>query len=498
MPRLEVKVGPDRFNMERCRLNDTKHPHEIDTEHFCGRVLVRVLDAPGARVGEPGREYFQDRTRRFCIQIEGRFKKYWTGDDILFGSDFDMFVPFPRAPFNAGMRVARMIDPCTFYEEHPPSGRPYIMSPYAACMNTFCAWPSPDRLGDAVVVSNDHGDIPSYAAEHGNDGDIVPVERIDYSHSHDAEKKSSSRWFPSILGSHKDERVTNSYWRFLGLSDDPAVQAYIRQHPPSRPGSADIRVQRLNTTIPIAPAAAMDVPTPVVAPVPSLAPAPSLQRPIPIMANPMPRRLQQGIDTHTMTALGSSKKPNVVLTRLHLDRPNTPDLPVFLSSNLSLSSTDTFGSPGMTQSPVQQSPIPMRPGTARMLERRYMTPSPASSLHQNSSLNEKLGPWRFSDPSSDMVEDNAFIFKTESVSVPKRRKYFSDEAHRKSFVYHPDIVYGASFFTNLFDFNTFDLNIGPVHINVHPFFQQMPIRYTLRSKTNEELVFCTISFQLVD
>ena len=133
-----------------------------------------------------------------------------------------------------------------------------------------------------------------------------------------------------------------------------------------------------------------------------------------------------------------------------------------------------------------------------MLERRYMTPSPASSLHQNSSLNEKLGPWRFSAPSSDMVEDNAFIFKTESVSVPKRRKYYSDEAHRKSFVYHPDIVYGASFFTNLFDFNTFDLNIGPVHINVHPFFQQMPIRYTLRSKTNEELVFCTISFQLVD
>ena len=143
MPHLEVNVGPDRFHMEPCRLNDSRHPHEIDTEHFCGRVLVRILDAPGAKEGEPGREYFNDRSRRFCIQIEGRFKQEWSGDDILFGSDFDKFVPFPRAPFNAGMRVARMIDPCTFYEEHPPSGRPYIMSPYAACMNVFCAWPAP-------------------------------------------------------------------------------------------------------------------------------------------------------------------------------------------------------------------------------------------------------------------------------------------------------------------------------------------------------------------
>lgn len=59
MPHLEVKVGPDRFRMETCRVNDTHRPHEIDTEHFVGRVLVRILDAPGAREGEEGREYFQ-------------------------------------------------------------------------------------------------------------------------------------------------------------------------------------------------------------------------------------------------------------------------------------------------------------------------------------------------------------------------------------------------------------------------------------------------------
>lgn len=75
MPRLQVMVGPDRFHMEPCRVNDTHRPHEIDTEHFTGRVLVRILDAPGAKEGQEGREYFKDRSRKFCIQIEGRFKK---------------------------------------------------------------------------------------------------------------------------------------------------------------------------------------------------------------------------------------------------------------------------------------------------------------------------------------------------------------------------------------------------------------------------------------
>ena len=48
MRQLQVLVGPDRFHMEPARLNDMQRPHEINTEHFCGRVLVRILDAPGA------------------------------------------------------------------------------------------------------------------------------------------------------------------------------------------------------------------------------------------------------------------------------------------------------------------------------------------------------------------------------------------------------------------------------------------------------------------
>jgi hypothetical protein len=49
--------------------------------------------------------------------------------------------------------------------------------------------------------------------------------------------------------------------------------------------------------------------------------------------------------------------------------------------------------------------------------------------------------------------------------------------------------------------------IGPVHLNLSPFFKDMPIRYTLRSTRRvtppaggpaEEEVFATVSFQLVE
>lgn len=179
MPRLEVLVGPDRFHLEPAHLNDSQHPNEINTEHFAGRILVRILDAPGAREGEEGREYFKGALALFlalslrtdgvackcqslmvyyciCTALQTAPASFVSksrvasrsngetqapsvpsgccpashrsrlppfshtpgrnGNDIHFGTDFDRFVDFPRAPFNAGMKVAKYIDPCTFCE----------------------------------------------------------------------------------------------------------------------------------------------------------------------------------------------------------------------------------------------------------------------------------------------------------------------------------------------------------------------------------------------
>lgn len=597
MPRLKVQVGPDRFHMEDCRLNDTQHPHEIETEHFVGRVLVRILDAPGAKEGEPGREYFEGRSRKFCIQIEGRFKQRLNGNDVLFGTDFDKFVDFPRAPFNAGMRVAKYIDPCTFYELHPDSGRPYIMSPYIACMNTFCAWPAPSRAHDAVVVlrhthrantpdssraptpivdpeksnNNPHNALVAspHASGDEDEGDIVPRESLDRSRSMSekngaAAAKKKKGWFGGFGGgggAPKEERVLKKYWRFVGFKDDPRVRALLEAHHAKLRGDHSSSNGHAD-----AGSDAHLLQTHAVARQGSIGSVGS-------------NDVQQGSSAgRTLSYLGTGKRVELDRTP---DRALTPshgygsdEMP--LSPRVGSGSFHDIGahdiaaappadvneeehksgptlvapkpkhgvavpleeadSPAPTPSaaapasatPNHTAPKPEMPkleriatsvrhemeesaksdglkdGDFKLADTLAHTHISRSSSAQgsksatSSKLDEQLGPWRFSDPGTDMIEDNAFIFTTQSLPVPRRRKHFASEKNRLDFHYDPDVVYGASFFTDAMDFNTFNLGIGPVKLNLAKWFKDMPVRYTLRSTTDENLTYATISFQLVD
>lgn len=119
MPRLLVTIGPNRFETEIAHVNDATQPTEINTDKFIGRVLVRIKDFEGVPPsdGKAVRDstYFDGRTRKFSILIEGRFKARegvaaYSGEEIQFGSDFDhIFTTFPRGPFNTGMRVRQSI-----------------------------------------------------------------------------------------------------------------------------------------------------------------------------------------------------------------------------------------------------------------------------------------------------------------------------------------------------------------------------------------------------
>ncbi|SNX81416.1 uncharacterized protein MEPE_00121 [Melanopsichium pennsylvanicum] len=561
MPRLKVQVGPDRFHMEDCRLNDTQQPHEIETEHFVGRVLVRILDAPGAKEGEPGREYFEGRSRKFCIQIEGRFKQRLSGNDVLFGTDFDRFVDFPRAPFNAGMRVAKYIDPCTFYELHPDSGRPYIMSPYIACMNTFCAWPAPSRAHDAVVVlrhthrantpENSRAPTPiidpeksnnnpqnalvasPHASDDENEGDVVPRESLDRSRSLSekngaAAHKKKKGWFGGFgggSGSAKEERVLKKYWRFVGFKDDPRVRALLEAHHAklrgdgqhgngsasangdarllethavgrhgsiSSIGSNDVQHGPADASLPrvgsgsfseigandIAAAPPADVNEDDNASGPALvAPKPKHGVAVPLDESeaPAPTAWAAAPSSHASEA----KPPMPKLERI--------------ATTVRQEMEESAKSDGLKDGDFK---------LADMLAQTHMSRSNSaqggSKPTGSSKLEEQLGPWRFSDPGTDMIEDNAFIFTTQSLAVPRRRKHFASEKNRLDFHYDPDVVYGASFFTDAMDFNTFNLGIGPVKLNLAKWFKHMPVRYTLRSTKDENLIYATVSFQLVD
>lgn len=167
-----------------------------------------------------------------------------------------------------------MIDPATFYELSPPSGRPYIMSPMMACMNVLCAWPAPSRAHEAVVVLRpttqdstpspgisrtgtpahfDPSTGPAKAAgitgqqiEEIDDesDDVVPVEALAHRSPEDAaadKARKRKSWF-GFGGAHKEQRHTKKYWRFVGFRDEPRVRAFVEAHHASLKDSAPASV----------------------------------------------------------------------------------------------------------------------------------------------------------------------------------------------------------------------------------------------------------------
>jgi len=866
-------IGPNREEMQIAHVNDSSQPTIINSEYFVGRVLIKIRDFEGITSdGSPpirNHVYFDGRSRKFDIQIEGRFKKRegvepYSGEEIHFGSDFDHIVDFPKSAFNAGMRVARWIDPNVFYDLTPPSERPFIMSPYLACMNTLCAWPSPDRLRDALVCLRQSDREDDHNANSEAD-DMVPMEQVDAAE------------VGATAGKKKIGRHPRRYWRFIGLkSDHGRIDAFIAKNShllaqpledseiqpnhdndqltggrtidnedeefddadalscrapsshatystaiegggDSKPslnsatsyrfsprrifprhqislgaGMRDLyqdaeieaneregeaRAQRMvemmgedDTMPPQQPTNTFEhspppnaheneeamkksaskvkhslkklkiafkkitpnlsaASTPLISPSPpsrtpskrksystvfnsksrgdtlaspiptTVSRAASRTLPGPLMRDSsttlrndsrsaetakslarssslMPRpqshhppssvsqeiQLEQQIHPRSTSmdhsrssdfaALGALKMQNTEssLFTIHQStvsnvensspKPGSSRLSIVKSdkgdsTRLSSPSTshsrsqrtsatsrsppryrgdeetqsrhpkcsesrfteltehheplatpvsDSHGqisgeirtrSPTALISDVEGSPISNPSDRSRIsqvasrtsllgIEEQANTPSrssdntatiagtPSSSILMSQSqtqisktpsqaeidaapeledvevgdlmfanmlnlsggessqnhdpVQEQLGPWRFKNPTTDILEDNTFVFLNKSVDVQKRRKHFSESGgkHRKAFTYDPDVVYATSFFSPFMDFNTFDLAIGPVKINVAKVFGDMPVRYTLRStrldqhNKIEEEIFVTISFELVD
>ncbi|BGP19171.1 hypothetical protein JCM10213_005823 [Rhodosporidiobolus nylandii] len=499
MPCLEVRIGPDRFHTEIAWVNHSSRPTEIDTPLFAGRVLVLVKDFAGVTPDnsppKKDSKYFEGRSRKFAILIEGRFKardgvKPYTAEEVQFGSDFD-YLPesFPQGPFNAGMRIAKWVDPATYYETKTPNGRPFIMSPYAACMNTFCAYPSPIALSRAVVLSHHDAQHPHHDDEELDAGEsFVPMEEVD----HDRHK-----WH---------ERA---YWRFVGLKGDPRVDAFLSTHShlflPS------------SSTSSTASSSSSSAARPGLAHHPSsLALGTGAAR----SASPEPLSGSHGSSTPSKaTAQDGGQAGFGWGAPIPLD-PSSPAS----SGAATPSQGDKDGKKEKKKSKFSLSSL------ASALEKSVGAGGGKSEEHDHllmadqlaaaggpkggrGEMERLLGPWRFADEGVDAMEDSTFIFLDPSHprTVAQRRKHFvqNDGENRKAFVYDPDLIYTASFFTPFCDLNTFDIKMGPVNINIAPYFTKMPVRYTLRSTRLapppdgssgplEEEVFATISFRLVD
>ncbi|KAI8444950.1 hypothetical protein BY996DRAFT_8484797 [Phakopsora pachyrhizi] len=88
------------------------------------------------------------------------------------------------------------------------------MSPYLACMNTLCAWPSPDRLSDALVCLR-QSDRDDDNQTDGKAQDMVTMEEVDQ----------------NDIGKKKIGRHPRRYWRFIGLRNDGSrIDAFIEKN----------------------------------------------------------------------------------------------------------------------------------------------------------------------------------------------------------------------------------------------------------------------------
>ncbi|KAJ3077564.1 hypothetical protein HK102_005142, partial [Quaeritorhiza haematococci] len=165
---LRVKAGPsyDLSKSVFCSVNDEFHPVIVDSENFCGYILIRMRDFDGyvpddepepapvengngngqhkqqagkrLPIKNPPSDYFKGRNRRYSIMVQGRFKKTFNANDILFGVDFDTPVRSPPGS-SLVLKMAKLLDPNI--EADITCSTPWGYSPWICAMNSLGVFP---------------------------------------------------------------------------------------------------------------------------------------------------------------------------------------------------------------------------------------------------------------------------------------------------------------------------------------------------------------------
>ncbi|KAG0334452.1 hypothetical protein BG004_000400 [Podila humilis] len=166
---LKVSAGPSALpkDLQTISVNDDANPVWIENDEFVGQIVVRIK---GFTNSTPDHDkltpvmseslWFQKPggANHICsIQIHGRFKREWTGDQVLFGDQFER--PLRLPPFTStAMKFLHILNPGL--EADLSSARPSAFCPLIGTMNTvrvsdihtsslfFPPWPS--KTGDHV------------------------------------------------------------------------------------------------------------------------------------------------------------------------------------------------------------------------------------------------------------------------------------------------------------------------------------------------------------
>jgi hypothetical protein len=132
MSSLCIAIGPDYDHLTPIQPNKEHEPFYIHSGDFMGRILIRLNHLTALPNAPPPSAYFHNVNRHFSFQIQGRFMKEYTGDQVFFGLRFSKRPKFPTGT-SLVANFAKTVDPGMVMDL--TAERPYSLSPLLCAMN---------------------------------------------------------------------------------------------------------------------------------------------------------------------------------------------------------------------------------------------------------------------------------------------------------------------------------------------------------------------------
>ncbi|KAK1231767.1 hypothetical protein PQX77_005115 [Marasmius sp. AFHP31] len=127
-----------RLGWANCDLVNTNKPTSVSSDLFEGQIVVNIKGFTD-RDGQPTSSSYFDKDDRqgitWSFQVQGRFLKGYSADEILFGNTFDRPLHLPWGS-SAALKFMNFVDP-TLEHDLTSSTKPWALSPLITTMPHF-------------------------------------------------------------------------------------------------------------------------------------------------------------------------------------------------------------------------------------------------------------------------------------------------------------------------------------------------------------------------
>ncbi|CAO1632175.1 unnamed protein product [Parajaminaea phylloscopi] len=159
-PSLHISAGPEAGKLSPVAVNHDEIPCEIESAGFRGRVTVRIKSFTGhdpeGVEHKSDSEYFDESYRKgitWSVQMQGRFLKEVSTDDVVFGNEFDKPIR-SHLPYGTSLALqfVKVVDPNMQHDLY--SDKPWAYSPFIATMTHINVQRLRDSQADALTKAN--------------------------------------------------------------------------------------------------------------------------------------------------------------------------------------------------------------------------------------------------------------------------------------------------------------------------------------------------------